>query len=87
LEGRMMCFFDLFFDFEALEGFELIFGGIRFGFVELNVILMYVFFNFLDFFFIVIYLIPGGIERSKVLIIDRINVIPRKYKLFTGVKV
>lgn len=83
----MVGFLDLFFDFEALEGFKLMFGGIRFGFVELNAILMDVIFNFLDFFFIVIYLVPGRIERGKVLIIDRINIIPGKYELIAGVKV
>ena len=83
----MVGFFDLFFDFEALDGLKLMFGGIRYGFVELNAILMDVIFNFLDFFFVVIYLVPGRIEHGKVIIIDRINVIPRKYELFAGVKV
>jgi hypothetical protein len=80
-------FFDLFFDFEALEGFELVFGGARFRFVEVNAILMDVLLNFLDLLFIMIHLIPCGIERSKVLVIDGINVIPRKYKFFAGVEV
>ncbi len=69
LEGRLVGFFDLFFDFEAPEGFELVFGGVRFRFVEVNAILMDVLLNSLDFLFIMIHLIPSGIERSKVLFI------------------
>jgi hypothetical protein len=77
-----MGFFDFFFNFETFQSLELIFGRISFGFVKLHTAFMYCFLYFCDFLLIEIDFIACSIESGKILLIDFINIIPSKNKLF-----
>ncbi len=85
--GLIMNFSDIFLDFEAFESLKLIFREISFGFVELNTILKNAFLNFLNLLLIMIDLIACCIEYAKILIIERVNIVPIVDKLLATVEV